>query len=258
MTDYPTANSYATRLKDVRLIVLHTMEVPCTDTAARNVMIAFQNTARQASAHYGIGPGITLSGVPETGTAWATPSCNADGLQIEQAGYSGKTDGSVAGTDWTTGPGAQVVSRTATLVADLAARWNIPIRHLTNAELLAGQAGIIGHVQASAVYGGTHWDPGETYPWDTLINLATGTTTTTETDIITMATVSDLTTATRAAQTIMVSLPDNGGIWQVNLIAGTKRHIKSSVQVKFFQDLGIPYYKNQAPAVLSGLTEVGA
>ena len=166
MSDYPTANSYPTRLRPVRLIVLHTMEVPCTDQATRAVMVGFQDTSRHASAHYGVGPGLTLSGVPETATAWATPGANADGIQIEQAGYSGKESGTPAGTDWTSGPGAAVVARTAALMRDLCARWNIPRRHLTDAQLAAGEAGIIGHVQASRVYGGTHWDPGDTYPWE--------------------------------------------------------------------------------------------
>lgn len=166
MTDYPTANSYPTRLRPVRLIVLHTMEVPCTDQATRAVMVGFQDTSRHASAHYGVGPGLTLSGVPETATAWATPGANADGIQIEQAGYSGKESGTPAGTDWTSDPGAAVVARTAALMRDLCARWNIPRRHLTDAQLAAGQSGIIGHIQASRVYGGTHWDPGDTYPWE--------------------------------------------------------------------------------------------
>ena len=184
MTDYPTANSYPGRLRPVRLIVLHTMEVPCTDQATHAVMRNFQDPALRTSAHYGVGPGVTLSGVPETATAWATPGANADGIQIEQAGYSGKASGDPAGTDWTSGPGAAVVARTAALVRDLCNRWNIPRRHLTDAQLAAGEAGIIGHVQASRVYGGTHWDPGETYPWDAITSTqqtsATPTTPTTQ------------------------------------------------------------------------------
>ena len=60
----------------------------------------------------------------------------------------------------------------APLVADIALRHGIPIKHLTNDELRQGRRGIIGHVQASQVFGGTHTDPGSSYPWGLLISRA--------------------------------------------------------------------------------------
>lgn len=182
MTDYPSPNMHAGRLRPVRLIIIHTMQCPPTDSATRGSMAYLQRPSVRASCHWGVGPTLTLSGVGEGDTAWAAPGANADGIQIEQAGYATKlnADGSVQtqGSDYTTGDGALIVARTARLVADIAHRHGIPIRHLTDAQLAAGEAGIIGHIQASRVYGGTHWDPGDTYPWDTLIQAATGTTTT--------------------------------------------------------------------------------
>ncbi|MEO6627861.1 MAG: hypothetical protein ABIP03_04765, partial [Aquihabitans sp.] len=58
------------------------------------------------------------------------------------------------------------------LAAIKAAEFGVPIRHLTNDELLAGEAGFVGHGQGTAVgYGGTHTDPGPDFPWDRYIAL---------------------------------------------------------------------------------------
>ena len=58
------------------------------------------------------------------------------------------------------------------MVADIALRHGIPIKHLTDDELRRGLRGIVGHVQASRVFGGTHTDPGSAYPWGLLISRA--------------------------------------------------------------------------------------
>jgi hypothetical protein len=127
-----------------------------------------------------VGTDGTVSGVPEAGTAWAAPGANSDGIQVEQCGYADTTD-------WTTGEGAKVVASTATLVHAIAARWSIPLRHLTNDELRAGQAGVVTHAQVSAVYRlSDHTDPGPNYPMTTLLGNSPSSPTTTEenTDMI--------------------------------------------------------------------------
>lgn len=84
----------------------------------------------------------------------------------------------------------------------------------------------------------------------------TPTTPTPEGDFLTMASIDDLTTATRAAQTILVKTPASNAVWQLNLTAGTKRKIANPTQQKFLMALGIKFYDKQAPAILDGLTEV--
>lgn len=169
MSDYPTPNQYTGRISPVRLIVVHSTETPTS--TARSVAKNFQDPARRSSAHWIVGTDATVSGVAEADTAWAAPGANHDGIQVEQCGYA-------ASTDWTTGDGATVVSATARLIHDIATRWSIPIRHLTNAELAAGQRGIVTHAQVSAVYKKSdHTDPGPAYPMATLITQATDPTT---------------------------------------------------------------------------------
>jgi hypothetical protein len=62
------------------------------------------------------------------------------------------------------------------LAADAAAqyclKYDLPVVHLTNDQLQAGDKGIVGHVQVSQVYQQSdHWDPGPNFPWDQFIDL---------------------------------------------------------------------------------------
>ena len=167
MVDYPTPNMHVGRLGRPRLIVLHSTETP-TNTA-RAVARNFQDPAARASAHWVVGADGIISCVDESDTAWAAPGANHDGIQIEQAGYAYRTD-------WTGGEGAQVVAQTARLVAQICTRWGIPIRHLIDADIANGHAGIVTHAQISRVYRQSdHTDPGPNYPLSTLLAQAQGT-----------------------------------------------------------------------------------
>ena len=45
-------------------------------------------------------------------------------------------------------------------------KYDLPVVHLSDAQLLAGEKGIIGHDQASRVYKKSdHTDPGVNFPW---------------------------------------------------------------------------------------------
>lgn len=116
-------------------------------------------------SHNCVDPDSITQGVREAHTAWAAPGANADGIQIEQAGYAGQT-----ASQWDDAPSKALLDRTARLVADLCVRHNLPIRHLTNDQLKAGERGVIGHRQASQVYRlSDHTDPGDNFPWDKVI-----------------------------------------------------------------------------------------
>jgi len=102
--------------------------------------------------------------VRETEVAWHCPKANRRGIGIEHAGYS---TGPLA-TDWLTDEHAvSMLDLSAELVAGICLRWDIPALHLTPAQLLAGQRGLIGHVDASDAYQtpGGHRDPGDAWPW---------------------------------------------------------------------------------------------
>lgn len=152
------------RSRKVRLAVIHTMEVKETSGAAEWCAGYFRGSkAPKASAHYYVDADSTIQGVLERDTAFAAPGANADGIQIEHAGYAKQN-----AADWGDAYSlAMLRDQSAPLMAGICARHGIPIRHLTDAQLRAGEAGIIGHVQASRVYKlSSHWDPGTSFPWD--------------------------------------------------------------------------------------------
>ncbi|MCI6583448.1 MAG: N-acetylmuramoyl-L-alanine amidase [Mobiluncus sp.] len=148
-----------------RLVVIHTMESPEGARTAEDVARYFQNPRIRASAHYCVDADSVSQCVPERQVAWAAPGCNHDGIQIELAGRAGQTP-----EQWRDAFSRAELDLTARLVAEICDRWNIPIRHLSNGQLGAGWAGLIGHNQASDVYRKSdHWDPGPNFPWGEFI-----------------------------------------------------------------------------------------
>jgi N-acetyl-anhydromuramyl-L-alanine amidase AmpD len=159
---------------EVGLLVLHTMEVPCASGMARRVAQGFALGERVASAHYCVDPSNVVQCVREDDVAFhcksnATGDVNRHSIGIEHAGYS---EGPSA-TDWQDEHAAGMFDLSAELAAEVCRRWQIPIVHLTPAQLLAGQRGIIGHVDATVAYQvpGGHQDPGKDWPWDNWLSL---------------------------------------------------------------------------------------
>ena len=157
--------------RTVRLIVIHDMEYPERDTAAEDIARYFakprdkQGRPVKASAHVCIDNNSVVQCVRDRDIAYAAPGCNADGIQLELAGYAAQTAG-----QWDDVYSRDLLNMAAHVTAQYAVKFNIPVRHLTNAELQRGDAGIIGHYQASQVYKkSTHRDPGPNFPWDRFI-----------------------------------------------------------------------------------------
>lgn len=155
------------RLKKIRVFVIHDMEWPEKPDAAEGCarMFAGERSPR-GSAHYCIDNNSWVQSVKDGDTAWGAPQVNADGLHFEHAGYAAQDR-----KDWADPYSAAELKISARLVAAKCHEYAIPPTHLTDTELRAGKKGIIGHVQASRVYGGSHWDPGPGFPWDTYMNL---------------------------------------------------------------------------------------
>jgi N-acetylmuramoyl-L-alanine amidase len=169
MTDYPqipSPNYRAGRIKPVRLIVLHTAETPCEPGRAVGIATYLARPSVQASAHYCVDPLTTVQGVQEEDTAWAAPGANADGIQIEQAGYAGFTAADWAGVN----PQQMITGQLVPLVAGICTRWGIPPVALDTAGVLSGAVGITTHVCVSEAYGlSDHWDCGPAYPLDAVV-----------------------------------------------------------------------------------------
>jgi hypothetical protein len=180
MLTIPSPNYSPGRLRPARVVCLHTAQAPCQPGVAAGVMRYLSNDSVDASAHYCTDPTATVAGVDERDTAWAAPGLNADGIQIEQAGYAefgsgrpipetNKAARAAYGTMW---PGwdaplmrQMIIEQTVPLVADICRRNGFPAKLLEPADLLAGQRGITDHSRVTAAYGrGDHWDCGGSYP----------------------------------------------------------------------------------------------
>ena len=149
-------------------LVVHTMEVPCVSGMALRVAQGFARGDRIVSAHYCVDPGNVVQCVQESDVAFHCPGANRRGIGIEHAGYS---QGPSA-TSWATDShAAGMFPLAAQLAAEVCARWQIPMIHLTVEQLAAGERGIIGHRDATEAFEtvGGHSDPGSTWPWDSYL-----------------------------------------------------------------------------------------
>ena len=167
ITSIPSPNFTRGRARNVRLIVIHTVEAPERSSIAADIAKNwFAKREAQSSSHYIVDNDSIVRCVDEANTAWAAPGANADGIQIEHAGYAAQTP-----SQWGDDYSRAMLELSARLTADLCRRYAIPAVHLTPAQLAAGARGIIGHIDATNAYSGGrgHTDPGPSFPWDAYI-----------------------------------------------------------------------------------------
>ena len=166
--DLPCVNSVIrsagyrpTRGAKVRLVVLHTAECAETAKSAEAVAGYFASLKdRAASAHFCVDSDSIVQCVPLSGTAWAAPGANDDGVQIELAGYAGQ-----GAAGWADAYSVAMLDRAATLVAQLCERYSLPVAYVDEAGLLTGLAGVTTHAAVSRAFKrSTHTDPGPTFP----------------------------------------------------------------------------------------------
>ena len=156
-----------TEKRQPRVIVIHSMESPEKGDTAENVARFFQNPGenRKVSAHLCIDNNSIVQCVFDNDIAFAAPGANRDGIQLELAGFARQTR-----DEWLDPFSILVLENAANAAAQYCLKYNIPVRHLTNAELKSGQKGIVGHAQVSEVFKKSdHTDPGKGFPWDHFI-----------------------------------------------------------------------------------------
>lgn len=155
------------------LIVIHTAE--CLESnaeAAENLALWIAGKTPyappQASWHYAVDKNSVVQSVRDTDVAWHANQANALGIGIEHAGFARQSE-----TEWADPDSQAILFRSSRLVACLCARWQIPIRQLSPAQVKAGAAGICGHVDVNVAYGnrGGHVDPGPHWPWASYLSL---------------------------------------------------------------------------------------
>lgn len=155
--------------KNVKLIVLHTMETPQSEGRANQVALWFAgSSAPQASAHYMVDDKAIIQSVSEADTAWAVDEydLNQESISIEHAGYAAQTP-----AIWANPYSTAQLALSASLTADIAKRHGIPAVKLTPAQIVAGQSGFCGHADITAAFkiAGGHTDPGANFPWASYI-----------------------------------------------------------------------------------------
>lgn len=178
MTTYETDNWLYVPARDigpkrdgpVRVITLHTAETPEKDNAAENLAKYFQHPDYTSSCHVCTSNKTVIQCVKDSYVAYAAPGVNNDGIQIEMCCYMNQT-----ASEWRDFYSLGLLAITADVVAQYCLKYDIPAQRLLNAQLAAGQKGIIGHVQASEVYKKSdHTDPGPNFPWQRFIPMVQG------------------------------------------------------------------------------------
>lgn len=155
-------NKYEIRNEPVSLIVLHTAEAPERADTAEAVANYFKNPATKASAHWCVDSDSRVRCVYDTAAAWAVPPVNNRALSLEFAGYANQTT-----VNWMDPYSLATLDVGALCVAEWCDQFDIPIRRLGTAALLAGEKGIAGHADVNQAFrGSTHTDPGAGFPWD--------------------------------------------------------------------------------------------
>lgn len=151
--------------RTVRVIVIHTMETPERDGIADDIArdFATRPPTSKASAHLCIDNKKIVQCVKDNDIAFAAPGANSDGINLE---LSGRARQSAA--DWQDEYSTAVLENAANAAAQYCLKYEIPVRHLTNAELGDKRnKGLVGHAQVSSVFKlSTHTDPGPNFPWE--------------------------------------------------------------------------------------------
>lgn len=155
-------NYYPTRLKSIRVIVLHDMEITEGASAAEVCARLFQRPHFGGSTHVSVDTDSIVRSVPDTGTAFGAPNVNADGLHIEQAGFASQT-----ATQWKDTASLQIMENAAIIAATWAITYKIPLVWLSDTQIRDGKTrGFLTHRDASRAFAtpGGHTDPGPNYP----------------------------------------------------------------------------------------------
>lgn len=153
--------------KEVKWVVIHTAEIGESLAGAEALMKVCANNPRVASWHYSIDADSVCQSVKEEDIAFHAPGASHAAIGLEHAGRARQTP-----EEWDDDFSTRMLDRSAQLVAEICARWDIPIKKIGPAELLAGERGICGHVDCSKAWKKSdHWDPGPHFPWERYIDM---------------------------------------------------------------------------------------
>jgi N-acetyl-anhydromuramyl-L-alanine amidase AmpD len=151
--------------RSVDVIVIHTMEIPEAPDAARRCAAWFASPRSEVSAHYCVDARTVIQCVDEADIAWHARGGNTRSIGVELAGTARQK-----AEDWADEYSSALLDRAAILVADVARRWNVPVRRIGPIGLQGGARGITGHGDVSQAFRRSdHWDPGPAFPWSAFL-----------------------------------------------------------------------------------------
>lgn len=154
----------------VQLIVIHTTEGSEGPTAAEDGAAYDQRRTDGTSTHYFHDSDSTVQCVRTADIAHAARyQGNRRGIQHELCGRAGQ---GTAG--WADAASQGTLRQAAKQCARDAAKWGIPVRHLTVAEVADGVKGFCGHYDITRAFpqdNGTHTDPGPSFPWSQFLDM---------------------------------------------------------------------------------------
>lgn len=161
------ANSSSRNGTHVIWVTVHTAEGIRTASDLK----AFFEHSTNSSAHAVADDSTLLDNlVPYDRAAWTLRNGNSRSDNLELCGFAAWSR-----DEWITNHQGMLNNAAAWVRARCLAR-GIPIVHIGPADVKAGRAGVIGHVDYTNGTGdGTHWDPGPGFPWDIVIARAAGT-----------------------------------------------------------------------------------
>ena len=150
-------------------IVIHTMEAREASTTAESGARYFQEPpdGRKVSAHYCADNNSIVQCVRLADIAWTVGNRpgNYRGINWEFAGFA-----SQSATQWRDSYSEAMLTRAMPYMRSDAARFGIPLRHCSVADLRAHRPGVTSHNDLRLAFGvTTHTDPGPNFPWSWFI-----------------------------------------------------------------------------------------
>ena len=148
----------------VRLIVVHTAEGARTIESLGSY---FQGNV-QASSHTGADDKTNTIGeyVKRTNKAWTQGNFNPVADAIELCGFAAWDT-----AEWDRHPA--MLDNCAQWIAEEAKHYGIPITKLNADQAQGSGRGVCGHNELGSA-GGGHWDPGPSFPWNRVLDMARG------------------------------------------------------------------------------------
>lgn len=157
---------YPSRRDPLDVIVMHITagleDLDGADASAERTARYAATTTRKVSWHAGVDSDSFLHLLPASYTAWHCQGFNSESYGVEI---------SKATTRWTGMPPAWVdrtLANTAALLAPIVKQYDIPLRRLTRAQVLAGGRGFAAHADLDPE---RRSDPGADFPWARLFAL---------------------------------------------------------------------------------------